>query len=204
MELTDKEIRLLARLSRDRGLYAECKGADLDALQELGFLQWFDARSSTTPFKQDPRPLLRLHGLAAGSSMLGSQLWKTGASSSGQKSLPRWTQSTNFPSVEVSSRVMENEDPTPNRLAAIMLPQRRLPQPIRDLLRFFLIGAVVGAVYGHISAVSDGAPLLGFGGLLRGVIPESLSPALCSCRAGLGATCDGTALEAAVPAASRH
>ena len=60
MELTDKEIHLLARLSRDRGLYAECKGADLDALQKLGLLQWFDARSSTTPFKEDPRPLFRL------------------------------------------------------------------------------------------------------------------------------------------------
>ena len=64
MQLTDKEMHLLARLSRDRGLYAECKGADLDALQELGLLQWFDARSSTTPFKQDPRPLLRLHGIS--------------------------------------------------------------------------------------------------------------------------------------------
>ena len=64
MELTDKEMQLLAQLSRDRGLYAECKGADLDALQELGLLQWFDARSSTTPFKQDPRPLLRLHGIS--------------------------------------------------------------------------------------------------------------------------------------------
>jgi hypothetical protein len=64
MELTDKEIHLLARLSRHRGLYAECKGADLDALQELGLLQWFDARSSTTPFEQDPRPLLRLHGIS--------------------------------------------------------------------------------------------------------------------------------------------
>jgi hypothetical protein len=62
MEMTDKGIHLLARLSRERGLYAECRGADLDALQELGLLQWFDARSSTTPFKQDPRPLLRLHG----------------------------------------------------------------------------------------------------------------------------------------------
>ena len=41
MKLTDNEIRLLARLSRDRGLYAECKGSDLDALQELGLLQWF-------------------------------------------------------------------------------------------------------------------------------------------------------------------
>jgi hypothetical protein len=64
MELTGQKIQLLAQLSRDRGLYAECKGADLDALQELGLLQWFDARSSTTPFKQDPRPLLRLHGIS--------------------------------------------------------------------------------------------------------------------------------------------
>ena len=60
MELTDEKIQLLAQLSRDRGLYAECKGAELDALQELGLLQWFDARSSTTPFKQDPRPLFKL------------------------------------------------------------------------------------------------------------------------------------------------
>ena len=65
MELTDKEIHLLARLSRDRRLYAECKGADLDALQELGLLQWFDTRSSPKPFKQDPRPLLKLHGINA-------------------------------------------------------------------------------------------------------------------------------------------
>lgn len=64
MELTDKEIHLLARLSRNRRLYAECKGADLNALQELGLLQWFDARSSTTPFKEDPRPLLKLHGIS--------------------------------------------------------------------------------------------------------------------------------------------
>ena len=60
MELTDTEMHLLARLSRDRRLYAECEGEDLDALQELGLLQWFDARSSTTPFKEDPRPLFRL------------------------------------------------------------------------------------------------------------------------------------------------
>jgi hypothetical protein len=64
MELTVKGIHLLARLSRDRRLYAECRGADLDGLQELRLLQWFDARSSTTPFKQDPRPLLRLHGIS--------------------------------------------------------------------------------------------------------------------------------------------
>ena len=60
MQLTDKETHLLARLSRDRRLYAECKCADLEALQKLGLLQWFDARSSTTPFKEDPRPLFRL------------------------------------------------------------------------------------------------------------------------------------------------
>jgi hypothetical protein len=64
LKLTDNGIQLLAQLSRDRGLYAECKGADLDVLQGLGILQWFDARSSTTPFKQDPRPLLRLHGIS--------------------------------------------------------------------------------------------------------------------------------------------
>ena len=64
MELTNKEIELLAQLSRNRGLYAECKGADLDALQELGLVQWFDARSSTTPFKEDLRPLLRLHRIS--------------------------------------------------------------------------------------------------------------------------------------------
>jgi hypothetical protein len=40
MELTDKETHSLAQLSRDRGLYAECKDADLDALQEFGLLQW--------------------------------------------------------------------------------------------------------------------------------------------------------------------
>jgi hypothetical protein len=61
MELTDKEIQLLTQLSQDRRLYAECKGAELDALQGLGLLEWFDARSSTTPFRQDPRPLLKLH-----------------------------------------------------------------------------------------------------------------------------------------------
>ena len=65
MELTDKEMHLFARLSRDRGLYADCKGADLDALQKLGLLQWFDARSSTTPFKQDLRLFLKLHGVGS-------------------------------------------------------------------------------------------------------------------------------------------
>src|SRR5271167_2143612 len=47
---------------------------------------------------------------------------------------------------------------------------RRLPQPIRDILWFTSIGAVVGAVYGHMMAVSDGRPLLGAGGLPRGVL----------------------------------
>ena len=65
MELTDREIHLLAWLSRDRRLYAECNGADIDALQRLGLLQWFDARSSTTPFKQDLRPFLKLYGVSS-------------------------------------------------------------------------------------------------------------------------------------------
>ncbi len=64
MALTNKEIRLLAQLSRDRGLYAECKGAELDALQKLGLLQWYDARSSTTPFREDLRLFLKLHGVS--------------------------------------------------------------------------------------------------------------------------------------------
>jgi hypothetical protein len=59
---------------------------------------------------------------------------------------------------------------TQKRRPPSMLPQRRLPQPIRGLLWFVSIGAVVGAVYGHTIAVLDGAPLLGFGGLPRGVL----------------------------------
>jgi len=51
-----------------------------------------------------------------------------------------------------------------------MHPRRRLPQPIRSRLWFTLIGAVVGAAYGHMTAVSDGRPLLGLGGLPRGVL----------------------------------
>ena len=64
MELTDKEIHLLAQLSQHRGLYAERKGADLDALQNLGLLQRFDARSSATPFREDLRAFLKLHGIS--------------------------------------------------------------------------------------------------------------------------------------------
>jgi hypothetical protein len=47
---------------------------------------------------------------------------------------------------------------------------RRLPQPLRDILRFTSIGAIVGAAYGHMMAVSDGRPLLSVGGLQRGVL----------------------------------
>ena len=71
--MTDKEIHLLARLSRNRRLYADCKGTDLDALQELGLLQWFDARSSTTP-------LQLLTGLAQGrAGALDVGFWWTGS-----------------------------------------------------------------------------------------------------------------------------
>src|SRR5215468_1715642 len=54
MELTDREIHLLARLARERGLHRD---------RPPSTRHTFDARSSTTPFKQDPRPLLRLHGI---------------------------------------------------------------------------------------------------------------------------------------------
>jgi hypothetical protein len=64
----------MARLSRHRGLYAECKSADLDALQKRGLLQWFDARSPMTPFKEDLRAFLKLHGISAGSITHGLQL----------------------------------------------------------------------------------------------------------------------------------
>ena len=47
---------------------------------------------------------------------------------------------------------------------------RRLPQPLRDILRFTSIGAIVGAAYGHMMAVSDGRPLLSVGGVPRGVL----------------------------------
>ena len=47
---------------------------------------------------------------------------------------------------------------------------RRLPQPLRDILRFTSIGAIVGAAYGHMMAVSDGRPLLSVGGFPRGVL----------------------------------
>jgi hypothetical protein len=65
------------------------------------------------------------------------------------------------------------------RLPSI-LPQPRLPQPIRDLLWFVLIGAVVGAVYGHMIAISDGAPraasrLLELSELRRGRAIEGVS-----------------------------
>ena len=91
MELTDQEIHLLARLSRDRGLYAECKGSDLDVLQELGLLEWFDSRSSTTPFKEDPRPLLRLYGISGRIDYAWIGPIENCASLSGQKFLLRLT-----------------------------------------------------------------------------------------------------------------
>jgi hypothetical protein len=74
MELTDKEIHLLARLAWGRRLYAECKCSDLDALQELGLLLWYDARSSSTPFKADPRPLFKLLGISGRIDFFGLNL----------------------------------------------------------------------------------------------------------------------------------
>jgi adenylate cyclase len=46
----------------------------------------------------------------------------------------------------------------------------RLTQPIRDALWLTLIGAMVGAAYGHMVNVSNGRPLLGLDGIPRGVL----------------------------------
>jgi adenylate cyclase len=103
--------------------------------------------------------------------MLGLEPLKTGASLSGEKSLLKLTRQTKFPSRKTVEQCLGRmKTPALGRLAASMLPQLRLPQPIKDLLWFVLIGAAVGAVYGHMNAISGGAPLLGFGGLPRGVL----------------------------------
>jgi adenylate cyclase len=65
---------------------------------------------------------------------------------------------------------LDVERPCPKPIAGNMHLPRRLPQPIRDILWFTLIGAVVGAAYGHLQAVSNGRPLFSFGGLPRGVL----------------------------------
>jgi hypothetical protein len=93
MELTDTEMHLLARLSRDRRLYAECKGADLDALEQVGLLQWFDARCRLHRLKKIRAHCSDCFYSAAGSIISGLHLSKTGASLSGQKSPPRLTRS---------------------------------------------------------------------------------------------------------------
>jgi adenylate cyclase len=46
----------------------------------------------------------------------------------------------------------------------------RLSQPIRDLLWFTVIGAAVGAVYGHAVAMMDSVALFGLGGVPRGIL----------------------------------
>jgi hypothetical protein len=86
-----------------------------------------------------------------------------------------------------------------------MLPQRRLPQPTRDLLWFVLIGAVVGAVCGHMIAISDGAPLLGCGGLLRGLLTgAAITGALFFLEQVWARPAMARLRRPAAPAASRH
>jgi hypothetical protein len=47
----------------------------------------------------------------------------------------------------------------------------RLPHPVRDILWFTVIGALVGAAYGHMIAVTvDGHPFFGLVGLPRGIL----------------------------------
>jgi hypothetical protein len=111
MELTDEEIHLLARLSRDRGLYAECKGADLDALQKLGLLQWFDARLSTTPFAEDPRPLFRLLLFSGRIDYFWVEPVENWRELVGPEVSARVDAIDDFQTVKLSSRVTETEDP---------------------------------------------------------------------------------------------
>jgi hypothetical protein len=111
MELTDKEIHLLARLSRDRGLYAECKGAELDALQELGLLQWCDARSSTTPFKEDPRPLFRLLLFSGRIGYFWVEPVENWRELVGREVSAKVDAIDDFQTVKLSSRLTANEDP---------------------------------------------------------------------------------------------
>jgi adenylate cyclase len=51
-----------------------------------------------------------------------------------------------------------------------MHPPRRLPRPIVNILWFTSIGAMVGAAYAHMMAISDGRAFFGVGGLARGIL----------------------------------
>jgi hypothetical protein len=147
MELNGREIHLLARLARDRGLYAECKSADLDALQGLGLLQWFDTRSSTTSFKQDPRPLLRLHGISGRIDyawVAAVENWRelVGPEVSAKVDAIHeieWAVNsgpfTGAGLIEQTGsgpRLLEASAPRCSR-ESLDHPKRRLPQPVRDL-----------------------------------------------------------------------
>lgn len=54
----------------------------------------------------------------------------------------------------------------------------RLPQPVREVLWFTLIGALIGAVYGHTVAMMDSAALFGFGGVPRGILTGAVTTAI--------------------------
>ena len=205
LKLTDREIQLLARLSRDRRLYAECKGADLDALQELDLLHWFDARSSTTPFQEDLRPLLTLWGVGGRIDYAWVAAAETGASLSGEESLRRWTRSTNSQTVKLSSCVVENEGPTPKSIGRHHATSAPAPAAYQGLTVLCLDrcgrGRRLWAYDRHIrwrAAARLWRPAAWrthqSGDQRRFVF----------LRTGLGVTRDGTTARAAVPAASRH
>ena len=70
----------------------------------------------------------------------------------------------------LGDRAMLRENARSKPIAGGRPRPRRVPQPIRERLWVTLIAAVVGAAYAHMMAVSDGRPLLGLGGLPRGVL----------------------------------
>ena len=51
---------------------------------------------------------------------------------------------------------------------------RRIPTTVREVLRFALVAAAVGAFYGHHIAVTEGAPVLCLAGVPRGILTGAL------------------------------
>jgi adenylate cyclase len=67
-------------------------------------------------------------------------------------------------------KILGQSAPARNQPFAATLRLPRFPRPVRDILWFTLIGALVGAAYGHMRAIADGHPLLGLAGLPRGIL----------------------------------
>jgi adenylate cyclase len=58
------------------------------------------------------------------------------------------------------------------------MPFPYLPGPIRVILWFTVIGAAIGAVYGHSVSINEGSPLFGFDGIPRGLLTGTVISAI--------------------------